>query len=447
MFSTDDSIVAIVTPPGRGGIGVVRISGSSSAAIAAAMLARRKPLVPRHATLTKIFARGSIVSDEVVATYFPAPHSYTGEHVVEISAHGSPVVLRAIVMHALQVGARLAQPGEFTLRAYLNGKRDLIQAEAVADLVAAATPMQARLAFDQLEGTLTARIAEVDKALFSLIARLEASLDFPDEGYHFVQPHDVGREVMSIVALLDELLASARCGRLIREGATLVVAGRPNVGKSSLFNMLVGAERAIVAEVAGTTRDLVTEQVEMEGLALTIVDTAGWREAVDTVESEGVARAQAASDVADLLLLVLDGSEPNREEDEQLLMRTRRQRRIIVANKSDRPIVNGSDVDLRVSAKTGTGAEKLRSAIVRELTGDDSLRDTAAISNVRHITLLQEARTRLVAASASASSGRVPEEFVLADLQAARTYLEEIVGTRASGELLEHIFANFCIGK
>ncbi len=447
MFSTDDSIVAVATPPGRGGIGVVRISGSASREIAAAMLTRREPLEARRATFTRLIGKSTSVIDEVVVTYFPAPHSYTGEHVVEISAHGNPVVLRAIVGRALEVGARLAEPGEFTLRAFLNGKRDLVQAEAVADLIAAATPVQARVACDQLEGTLTNHIAEVDAELFSLIARLEASLDFPDEGYHFIESDETGRRLGIVAGQLDRLLAGAGRGRLIREGATVVVAGRPNVGKSSIFNMLAGADRAIVAEAAGTTRDLVSERVDIEGLEVTLVDTAGLREAVDVVEREGIARAERAGDVADLLLLVLDGSEPLSGEDEQLLSRTDDRRRVVVANKSDLRLAMDRQTDVSVSARTGTGANELRRAIVRELTGEDSLRDPAAISNVRHITLLEQARARLVSAQELVEAGDTPEEFVLADLQAARALLEEIVGTRTSEELLQHIFAKFCVGK
>jgi tRNA modification GTPase len=211
MFSTDDSIVAVATPPGRGGIGVVRISGPASREIAAAMLTRREPLEARRATFTRLIGKNTSVIDEVVVTYFPAPHSYTGEHVVEISAHGNPVVLRAIVGRALEVGARLAEPGEFTLRAYLNGKRDLVQAEAVADLIAAATPVQARVACDQLEGTLTRHIADIDAELFSLIARLEASLDFPDEGYHFIESDETARRLGIVVGKLGQLTIWNRC--------------------------------------------------------------------------------------------------------------------------------------------------------------------------------------------------------------------------------------------
>jgi tRNA modification GTPase len=469
VFSTDDSIVAIATPPGRGGIGIVRISGARSREIAAQIIDPSQPLEPRRATFTRIRA-----TDEVVATYFPAPHSYTGEHVVEISAHGSPVVLRAIVATAIAAGARLAEPGEFTLRAFLNGKRDLIQAEAVADLIEASTPVQARVAFDQLEGTLTERIAAIDGDLFDLIARLEASLDFPDEGYHFIEPSEAARRIASLVARFDDLLAGARAGRLIREGATVVVAGRPNVGKSSLFNLLAGADRAIVTPVAGTTRDLVSERVDIDGLAVTLVDTAGWRETHDVVEREGVARSKQARNVADLLLVVLDRSEPIHCEDEELLAQTTGRPRIVVANKSDLPAsappsrlkpasTNGAGgvgasrtehvgagfsrlEGVEVSAKTGAGVDDLRRAILCALTGRESLRDAAAISNTRHITLIEQARANLVAASESAVAA-APEEFILADLQAARARLDEVVGARTSDDLLQHIFERFCIGK
>ena len=450
MFSTDDSIVAIATPPGRGGIGVVRISGSDSEQIALRVLDRSQPLEPRHATFTRIRR-----TDEVVATYFPAPHSYTGEHVVEISAHGSPVVLQAILSSVIAAGARLAEPGEFTLRAFLNGKRDLIQAEAVADLIDAATPLQARVAFDQLEGTLTERIAAVDTALFDLIARLEASLDFPDEGYHFVEPSEAGRGIQFVLKDLDDLLSAARSGRLIREGATVVIAGRPNVGKSSIFNKLAGVDRAIVTPVAGTTRDLVTERIDVGGLTVTLVDTAGWRETRDFVEREGVARSEQARGVADLVLLVLDSSEPIREEDELLLAQTRGRARILVANKSDLSACQERGLDqlqqagclIQLSATTGTGLADLRDAILRELTGDESLRDAAAISNIRHIALLEEARANLANAVRTVSEAAGPEEFVLADLQAARARLDEVVGARTSDDVLHHIFERFCVGK
>ena len=456
MFSTEDSIVAVATPPGRGGIGIVRISGPSSLRIAADIL-EHDSLRARHATHTRVLgvakslrASDDAAIDEVIATYFPAPHSYTGEHVVEISAHGAPVILHAIVQGAIGAGARLAEPGEFTLRAFLNGKRDLVQAEAVADLVDAATPLQARVAFDQLEGTLTSRIAKIDARLFDLIARLEASLDFPDEGYHFIEPDETAAHIGAVVEEIDRLLDGASRGRLIREGVTAAVVGRPNVGKSSIFNALVGTDRAIVTDVAGTTRDLVSERVDLDGLAVTLVDTAGWRETTDVVEREGVNRARRVREIASVLLVVLDRSLPLTPDDERLLAETADHRRVVVFNKSDLPAAGEIRVDpdaACVSALTGVGMDALRGAVVRALTDDLMLRDTAAISNVRHIGLLERARESLMSAQNAARSGDTPEEFVLADLQSARIRLDEIVGVRTSEDVLQHIFDRFCIGK
>jgi len=448
MFSPDDTIVAVATPPGRGGLGVVRISGSQALEIAGRILAC-DPLAPRHATFTRVRdrERSSRVVDDVVATWFPEPRSYTGQHVVEISAHGSPVVLEAIVGQAMMAGARLARPGEFTFRAFLNGKIDLVQAEAVADLIDAATPLQARVAFDQLEGSLTTRIAEFDQPLLDLIARLEASLDFPEEGYHFIEPHEVSARVAGVVEQLDAMLAGARRGRLIREGATVVITGRPNVGKSSLFNALLGHDRVIVTPTPGTTRDLVTETVEIEGVSIRLVDTAGLREAIDDVEREGVSRSVRARDVADVLVIVLDRSEPLRGEDQELLDTTQSRNRVVVANKSDRAAVVEVDDSIRVSATTGSGLADLRHALVRAVLGDDTLRDDAAISNVRHVSLLEQARAHLAHACEASTGGDIPEEFILADLHAARATFDEVLGVRTSEDILQHIFERFCIGK
>jgi tRNA modification GTPase len=456
LFATDDTIVAIATPAGRGALGVVRLSGPRALDVAGALLACGAALQPRHATLTRVTADdGAGAVDEVVATFFPAPHSYTGEHVVEITGHGSPVLLQAVLKRAMATGARLAEPGEFTLRSFLNGKRDLVQSEAVADLIDAATPLQARIAFDQLEGTLTERIATIDAQLFDLIARLEASLDFPDEGFHFIEPARVAAEIGDVIAALDNLLGGAAAGRMIREGATVVIAGRPNVGKSSVFNELAGTSRAIVTPIPGTTRDLVTEHLNIGGIDVTLVDTAGWRETLDVVEYEGVSRGNQARRIADLVLLVLDSSEPLTHADEQLLAETATTNRIVVSNKSDlrrhqsftEPNVRVLSAAVQVSALNGDGFDKLHEAITRALVGEERLRDAAAISNTRHITLLEQCRVSLVAARDAAKTANVPEEFLLTDLQAARGCLDEIVGRRSSEDVLRHIFERFCIGK
>ncbi len=436
-FSPTDTIVAIATPPGRGSIGIVRFSGPAALAIAQQLITHHGALEPRRATLTKI--RGAI--DQVIALYFPSPASYTGDDVVELSAHGSPVVLRAIVRAAIASGARPAEPGEFTLRAFLNGRIDLMQAEAVADLIDAATPLQARAAFDQLEGTLTRAIAEIDECLFDLIARLEASVDFPEEGYHFVEPAALAHAIDGLIAKTEALLAGAGRGRLIREGLQVAIVGRPNVGKSSLFNALLGSARAIVTAAPGTTRDLVTEVVDVEGLRVTLVDTAGLREATDPAEIEGVQRSRQAVAVSDLILHVIDDDE---------LPETAVGQCLVVRNKSDIGAPNAGVLPgaIAVSARTGEGLEELRQRLV-EILDREPKRDRPDLTNVRHIALVERAHAALGRArqASCAETGSMPEEFVLADLQDARAALEEITGKRAPEELLAHIFSRFCIGK
>jgi len=338
MFSVDDTIVAIATPAGRGGIGVVRVSGPQAAPIAAILTRHHTPLEPRHATFARFASHhGSHadrpLGDQVILTFFPAPQSYTGEDVVEVSGHGSPVLLRAIVESAMAAGARLAEPGEFTLRAFLNQRIDLVQAEAVRDLIDAVTPLQARAAYDQLEGTLTTQISRVDAQLFDLVVRLEASLDFPDAGYHFVESGDAAREIARVKEQLATLVGSATRGRLIREGLQVTLAGRPNAGKSSLFNCLAGHGRAIVTDTPGTTRDLVTETVDVDGIPITLVDTAGVRAgAVDPIEIEGIARAIAVRNVADIVVVVVDRSRSLDADDRALLESTTTRRRVVVAS-------------------------------------------------------------------------------------------------------------------
>jgi tRNA modification GTPase len=423
-----------------------------------ALLDRAEPLRPRYATLARIVDRtltGSPAAiDQVVATSFPRPNSYTGDDIVEISAHGSPVLLDRIVNMALAAGARLAEPGEFTLRAYLNGRVDLVQAEAVADLINAVTPLQARVAFDQLEGTVTVRVAELDRKLFDLIAKLEASLDFSEEGYHFVRVGEVSETVREIQAQVDALLVGAARGRLIREGCQVVIVGRPNVGKSSLFNQLLGTARAIVTPVAGTTRDLVTEQTNLEGLAVTLVDSAGLRAAGDAVEAEGVSRARQAVAVAAVVVVVVDRSRPLEPEDLAVLEETACQSRVVVVNKIDEPahwalgalsLVADCPI-VEVSAFTGTGLQEFRIALRDALTGGESLRDRPAVANRRHIELLERVKAAL-AEAAEAVAGGATEEFVLADLQRARGALDELTGKRTPDDVLHYIFEQFCIGK
>lgn len=480
MFASDDTIVAVATPPGRGGLGVVRISGPRASAVAGALLDRARPLEPRRATVVRLVARsarGSTPVDRVVATSFPGPASYTGEDVVEISAHGSPVLLEQIVDLACRSGARLAGAGEFTLRAFLRGRLDLVQAEAVADIVDAVTPLQARVAFDQLEGTITGRIAEVDRELLDLTARLEASLDFPEEGYRFVEPGEVAGAIGELRRRVRELLAGADRGRLIREGCQVVVLGRPNVGKSSVFNRLLGACRAIVTPVAGTTRDLVTETVDLDGVAVSLIDSAGIRATADPVEAEGVSRARQALGAAAACLVVVDRSEPLAADDRAVLEETAAAPRVVVVNKVDLPpawppasLPPGADAAHRksatggsaarppaappgvdagrvdVSARTGEGIDRLRGELRRVLVGEAGSRETPTVANSRHIELLERAESSLGAA-AEAAGRRADEEFVLEDLGRARAAFEELTGRRTPDDVLDRIFERFCIGK
>ena len=459
MFSTSDTIVAIATPPGRGGIGVVRISGADAERIARELTGRATPFVPRRSTFTGMKGVGprnhpsgrddqgrTDVRDRAVVTFFHTPESYTGEDVVEISAHGSPVVLNAIVRAAVDAGARLAEPGEFTLRAFLNNKIDLVQAEAVADLIDAVTPLQARAAFDQLEGTLTNTIGEIEQSLFDVIAKLEASLDFPDEGYHFVEPTEARQAMVALIARIDTLLAQSSRGRLIREGAQVAIVGAPNVGKSSLFNALLNTNRAIVTAVPGTTRDLLTERADIGGLSLSLIDTAGVRETRDVVEQEGVARSRETLRVADLAIVVLDRSRALAAEDRDVLAATTKQRRVIVRNKSDLPARLEGPEGVDISVTAGDGIDRLIDAIAVSLNASESLRDQPEVTNTRHTILLERAKASLERAS-SALEDKVSEEFPLLDLQEAAQALQEITGKKTSDDLLHHIFARFCIGK
>ncbi len=454
MFSPNDTIVAIATPFGRGGLGVVRISGHAATSVFRGIVDRPESLPPRQASLVRVRDAGGRAVDSVIATFFKGPQSYTGEDVVEVSAHGSPVVLKAILRAAIRAGARLARPGEFTLRAFLNGKLDLVQAEAIADLVDATTGAQARAAFDQLNGTLTTAIGKLEEMLFELIARLEASLDFPEEGFHFVSVDEVVREVEEVGSGVDRLLADSGRGRLIREGIQVGIVGRPNVGKSCLFNYLVGSDRAIVTSVPGTTRDPITESIDFEGVRLGLVDTAGIRATDDVVEREGVSRSRRVLNAAAVSLVILDRSEGLQDADRELLSGAAPSRLLIV-NKCDLPaawdpaVLETAGPYVCVSLKTGAGLPELRRALLDAigLTGDS--RESPMVTNLRHEELLRQARDAVTRAldRLREAGAKWSEEFLLADLQVAKGALEEVTGKRATDDLLEHIFERYCVGK
>ncbi len=458
MYVPDDTIAAVATPPGPGGIGIVRISGPDATAIAQAIVQRTSPLEPRLATVTVIVAgEESQPVDRVLATYFPAPKSYTGEDVVEISAHGSPVLLRRIVELAVGAGARLAEAGEFTLRAFVNGRIDLVQAEAVRDLINAVTPLQARAAFDQLEGTITAPISEIESALFDLVVRLEASIDFPEEGYHFVDVDEAGTSIRQLIERTEQLLVDAQRGRLIREGGQVVVLGKPNVGKSTLLNALLGSPRAIVTKVAGTTRDLLAETLDLNGIPITLVDTAGIRATGDAIESEGVRRAKAALKVARMVIVVLDRSRPLEKEDTELMADTATLARLLVINKTDLPAawteIDGDRgenfenvVPVSLLGDSPDAMTRVSDAITKTLLAGEELRDPPAITNLRHIELLEQAQGALLRA-ANAADAKAPEEFLLSDLVDAQRALGAVTGQRTPDDVLNRIFSEFCIGK
>lgn len=471
MFSANDTIVALATPPGRGGLAVVRLSGSRSLEIAASLIDRPTPLEPRHATLVRVVVRppGATPAadavegralDQAVVTWFAAPASYTGEDVVEFSLHGSPVIVGEVIAACADCGARLAGPGEFTLRAFLNGRLDLTRAEAVGDLVAATTPRQAKMAFDQLQGALAERIGEVERPLFDLTAKLEASVDFGEEGGPLVSIEETRETLRAALTRIDGLLGDSRRGRLVREGMVVAIAGRPNVGKSTLFNRLAGVDRAIVTAVPGTTRDVLTEAVRLGATTVTLVDTAGVRPTSDPVEIEGVARAEKASAAADVVLIVLDSSAPLTDDDRRLLGAGGQARRIVVANKSDLPAawdvsdlrgenaIRGETESVAVSAATGEGMSELVRAIERN--GDMAGPEEAVyISNIRHIELLGRSAEglRCVERAVDGNIGHMPEELLLSDLRQATELLQEVTGRRTTEDLLTAIFSRFCVGK
>lgn len=497
-MNLDDTIVAIATPPGRGGIGVVRLAGPHAREIAAPMLHLRHELETGRAVFGELIepygadtyvrlttvetncvaegpsqtvagahppqARRTAVSapqefsqriDEVVVTYFAKPHSYTTDDIIEISAHGSPVVLRHIVELCVAAGARLAEPGEFTMRAFLNGRIDLTQAEAVRDLIDSQTLYQAKVAAQQLDGALSRRLEPVKKKLVELIARLEAGIDFAEDDVSVMSDAAILNDIAAVRAPLEQLGASFAYGKIVHEGLTLAIVGRPNVGKSSLFNRLAERERAIVTATPGTTRDLVSETVAIGGIPVKLVDTAGIRDALDEAESIGIRKSKEALADADLVLVVVDASQEETVEDAELLRLAENRPAILVANKSDLgsngqwSAVSGQQVRMSVhtSAITGEGVGDLREAILQHIGGDESSRIEAGfLTNVRHQRLIRDSLAALDAAN-NAVGAKVPHEMLLMDLYNALRPLDAITGATTTDDILNLIFSTFCIGK
>jgi len=465
----DDTIVAIATPSGRGGIGVIRLAGPEARKIAQPMLRLKHDLEPGRAVFGELIepakehvetaAPGSSAErssadriDEVVVTYFAKPHSYTTDDIVEISAHGSPVVLGHIVELAMARGARLAEPGEFTMRAFLNGRIDLTQAEAVRDLIDSQTLYQAKIAAQQLEGALSRRLQPVKQKLVELIATLEAGIDFAEDDISVLPADQILQRVAVIRAPLEELAASFAYGKIVHEGLTLAIVGRPNVGKSSLFNRLVERERAIVTATPGTTRDLVTETVAIGGIPVKLVDTAGIRRALDEAESIGIRKSMEALADADLVLVVLDSSQALADEDKELLSQVAGRRGIAVANKADLPgdrwSVPGSQLTtVQTSATTGEGIPELRNEILRHVGGEAGPQaESGFLTNLRHQERVRESLNALAAARVAVEN-KVPHEMLLLDLYNALRPLDEITGATTTDDILNLIFSTFCIGK
>jgi tRNA modification GTPase len=498
----DDTIVAIATPPGRGGIGVVRIAGPKAREIAMPMLQLKHDLEPGRAIFGELIephgtdiysvqcpvsnladagnqepeARRPARIDEVVVTNFAKPHSYTTDDIIEIAAHGSPVVLRHIVELCVAAGARIAEPGEFTMRAFLNGRIDLAQAEAVRDLIDSQTLYQAKVAAQQLEGALSRRLQPVKQKLVELIAVLEAGIDFAEDDVSVLPNPTILERIAGVRQPLEQLAATFAYGKIVHQGLTLAIVGRPNVGKSSLFNRLVESERAIVTSTPGTTRDLVSETVAIGGIPIQLVDTAGIRHALDEAESIGIRKSIEALADADLVLVVLDASQPETGEDNELMRQTTNRPLIVVANKCDLVGIDRDEQDreghgfsranllqedrrasapegdqagprVRVSALTGDGIAELRAEILRHVGGDTGAQAEAGfLTNVRHQGLVQDSLAALDAASGAVAS-KIPHEMLLLDLYNALRPLDAVTGATTTDDILNLIFSTFCIGK
>ena len=454
-MNLDDTIVAIATPPGRGGIGVVRIAGPEALSIAGAMLRLKHELAAGRAIFGELIepATGERI-DEAVVTFFARPHSYTADDVVEISAHGSPVVLRHIIELATTRGARLAEPGEFTMRAFLNGRIDLTQAEAVRDLIESQTLFQAKVAAQQLEGSLSRRLQPIKRHLVELVAGVEAGIDFAEDDVSVLPAAEIVSRIQKVQAPLEQLRASFAYGKIVHEGLTLAIVGRPNVGKSSLFNRLVERERAIVTATPGTTRDLVTETVALGGIPIKLVDTAGIRRSTDEAESIGIRKSYEALSEADLVLVVLDSTREISSEDKDLLRICvdTEGRGMAVANKTDlapqSKIQLGGARTFKTSAVTGEGIDELRQAILERISGSVGRgeQETGFLTNIRHQRLVEEAVGSLDAAT-HAVEGKIPHEMIMLDLYGALRPLDAITGETTTDDILNLIFSSFCIGK
>ena len=446
MSAREETICAVATPPGAGGLGIVRVSGPLVPDICIALLGRVPK--PRYALLADFRAEHGEIIDSGIALYFPAPHSFTGENILELQGHGGSHVLNRVQQRVLELGARRAQPGEFSRRAFLNDKLDLVQAEAIADLIDSGTDAAARAAQRSLQGEFSRRVHDLQEALTSLRVFVEAAIDFPDEEIDFLAESDVNERTAGVRDQVDGVLSEARQGRLLRDGIVLAITGRPNAGKSSLLNALSGQDSAIVTEIPGTTRDVLREQIDLDGIPVHVVDTAGIRETSDRIEAEGVRRARKAMESADIVLLVEDASDPQADVSDLAEEVPADVQLICVRNKADLlqgtllPPQQGS---VWISAKTGLGVEDLR-ALIRQAVGASDHAEGSFSARQRHVDALKAARAHVdqgLAEMLHSGSG----ELLAEELRQAQTALGEITGEMLPDDLLGKIFSSFCIGK
>ena len=458
-----DTIAAVSTPPGRGGIGIVRLSGPDATSIATQLVRLRQPLEHARARLADVLDENDAAPeriDEAVITWFAAPNSYTGDDLVEIAAHGSPVVLDLLLRRSLALGARLAEPGEFTERAFLTGKLDLTQAEAVRDLIEAQTLTQARQAASQMGGALSRRVAPVKQSLVELIALLEAGIDFAEDDVDVAPQQEIGRRICELIPPLAALQATFARGRIVHDGLTMAIVGRPNAGKSSLFNRLVERDRAIVTATPGTTRDLVTERISLDGIPLELVDTAGLRETLEEIEQLGIERSRQALADAAIVLVVLDATQPLNQEERNLLAAVESRPALVAINKSDLAVGEPGEAVVHTdesaaesfhlpavptSALTGDGISALREKILALATGGAAA-EPGLLTNLRQQQAIATARVALED-SARANDSAIPHEMILLDLYRSLWALDSLTGQTTPDDILNLIFSTFCIGK
>lgn len=451
-FMGNITIVALITPHGRSGIGVVRLSGNSALEITRKLVEDETfSPVPRYANLRKVFDNGELV-DEVVITYFKSPQSFTGEDVIEISCHGSPVIIRQIIDLSLKFNARLAEAGEFSLRALSNGRINLSQAEAIRDLINAQTISSAKQSVRQLRGELSNSLQPLKDSLLNVIVILESALEFVEDDLPEYQSEIINTKLIEISADLEKMAATFKAGKLLREGLRVTLVGRPNVGKSTLFNSLLGKDRAIVTDVAGTTRDILNESLTIDGMPIFLVDTAGLRETNNKIEKIGVEKTKQTMADSDLVVAVFDGSQTLTDEDREVLLSLSEIDSIIAVNKKDIGINNKISEDfislnsVEISAQTGDGIDDLKNSIVRRFPSQSDDKTGFLISDARHFDLLSRAKSE-IDSSRDLLSHKVSEEIALIGLLNAIKFLGEITGETTSEDILTKIFSTFCVGK